>query len=817
MHRIVPVWALLLTACLALGARPASGAEGQATDRDEALLRSVGVSTDGPGLLAYFRLRGRGEAPPERLAALIDALGDKSPAASLKACGELAALGSPAVPALRQAAKDPDLAQTATLAHRCLQAVESRPGALSSAAARLLAARRPPGTAEALLAFLPAAEDEGVLEEVRLALIAVAHPDGKPDAALLRALEDESPIRRAYAIDALCQNGLTPGVVGRVPLRRLLQDPMPSVRLRAALALAGAHDAKAVSTLITLLTELSFDQARQAEDYLSELAGDQAPKTPLGADAAARQKCRDAWAAWWQASENGERLTEELRKRTLTEERRKKGETLIRQLGDGDFTVRQKAEAEIRAMGTPILAMLRKAVESGDLEVRRRARACLFDMEGDKTLPLSPVVPRLVALRKPAGGAEALLAYLPFADDEGTAAEVQRALNAVAFADGKPLPAVVRALADAVGIRRAAAAEALCLGGDTDHLPAARKLLSDADPAVRLKVALSLAGSRQREAVPVLIALIGEMPSAQSSAAEEYLHRVAGDRAPADLPSGDGEDNANRKKRHTAWADWWKANGERVALVDRYPASAAERYHGYTLLVQIQTNSVVELGTDHKPRWQLNGLLGPQDAEVVGPDRVLVAEHNGQRVTERNLRGDILWQKQIPTGWPIRVQRLRNGHTFIVCRNMLLEVDRAGREVYSINRPANDVVMARKMRDGQIVCVSTQRACQRLDTTGKEIKSFPLQMVMQNGVDILPNGHVLMSVTWTNKVQEYDADGKVVWDVNVMQPLALCRLPNGHTLVSVNQWPTKLVEVDPAGKQVNEVPLSTYAYRLRRR
>jgi hypothetical protein len=438
-------------------------------------------------------------------------------------------------------------------------------------------------------------------------------------------------------------------------------------------------------------------------------------------------------------------------------------------------------------------------------------------MEHDRSLPLSPAVARLVALRKPPGAAEALLSFLPFADDEGTAAEVQRALNSVAFAASKPDPAVVRALDSPVGARRAAAAEALCLGGAGEHLPAVRRLLADPDPAVRLQTALALAGARQPEAVPVLISLVGDLPSARSAPAEDYLHRVAGDRAPSALPAGDGEENANRKKRQAAWAEWWAANGDRAALVDRYPPARLERHHGYTLLVQVQTNTVTELGADNKPRWQLTGLLSPQDAEVVGPDRVLVAEHNGQRVTERNLRGDILWQKQVPNGWPIRVQRLRNGHTFIVCRNRLLEVDRGGREVLNINRPANDVVMARKMRDGQIVCVSTQRACQRLDSSGKEVKSFPLPVVMHNGVDILPNGHVLMAVTWTNKLQEYDAEGKAVWDVSAPQPLAPCRLPNGNTLVSVQQWPTKLVELDPAGKQVQEIALSTYAYRVRRR
>jgi HEAT repeat protein len=306
-------------------------------------------------LLAFFRLRSRVEAKSERLNTLIEQLGDKSAAVAQKASGELAAIGAPAIPVLRQAVKDTDHHQTVLRARRILQALEGHPGELSSASARLLGQRRPRGSAEALLAFLPYAENEGVIEEIRLALIAGGYHDGKPDPALLRALRDDSPICRSLAIDTLCQNGITPSVLEQVPLRQLLQDPKPSVRLRAALALARARDARAVTALITLLTELPLEQARQAEDFLTDLAGDQAPKTALGSNVISRQKCRDDWEKWWQNSEDGERLLSKLRKRTLTDDVRRKCEGLVKQLGDTDFAIREKAEADVRAMGALIV------------------------------------------------------------------------------------------------------------------------------------------------------------------------------------------------------------------------------------------------------------------------------------------------------------------------------------------------------------------------------------------------------------------------------------------------------------------------------
>jgi HEAT repeat protein len=789
---------------------------GKAPEGDEGPLRTVGISLDDAGLLNYFRLRSQGTAKPERLAALIEQLGDKSPLVARKASGELAAIGAPAIPALRQAVKDPDQQQTAAMAQRCLEMLEQSPGRLSSSAARLVAQRRPKGAAEVLLTFLPYAEDDGVIEEVRLALLAVSHPDGKADPALIKALRDASPIRRALAIDTLCQNGLTPSVMEQVPLRELLQDPKATVRLRAALALTRARDPKAVSTLITLLTELPVNQARQAEEYLTELAGDQSPKTPLGNDMAARQKCRDAWATWWQASEDSNRLLEEVRKRTVTEPLRQKCEELIAQLGDTDFNVREKAETQVKSMGALIVPLLRQAATHQDLEIRKRALACLAKMTTDKNLALSPITTRLIALRKPPAAVPTLLAYVPYADDETILQEVQLALNVLAIKDGKPDPALVRALTEEQPARRAAAAEALCLGGDREHLAAIRKLLSDEDSSVRLKVGLALAGIREKQAIDTLIELLGELPAERAEPAEEYLLRMAGERAPLNLPIGDGADI--RKKRRSAWADWWKANGERVALVDRYPAAGTERYLGHILLVIANSGQVMEYGTDRKIRWQIGNLMGPRDVQVLGNDRILIAEFNAQRVSERNRRGDILWQKMTNGANPLGVQRLRNGHTFITCANKLMEVDRSGNEIFSINRPNHDVIMARRLRDGQIIMVNNQAQCIRMDTTGKQLKSFGVQMAWQNGLDILDNGHVLIPATWMNKVLEYDAEGKVVADINSMQPMCAARLRNGNLLVGAQVWPAKIVETDPSGKQVSEIAnLPQIVYRVRTR
>jgi hypothetical protein len=105
----------------------------------------------------------------------------------------------------------------------------------------------------------------------------------------------------------------------------------------------------------------------------------------------------------------------------------------------------------------------------------------------------------------------------------------------------------------------------------------------------------------------------------------------------------------------------------------------------------------------------------------------------------------------------------------------------------------------------------------RLDRTGKELNSFAVQTVSTNFNEILPSGNILLPVTWTNKVLEYNAEGKVVWETTAMQPITASRLPNGHTLIVPQQFPARVVEVDRQGRQVAELPTPTPPARVRRR
>src|SRR5262249_58292811 len=116
----------------------------------------------------------------------------------------------------------------------------------------------------------------------------------QPNEAVVRALKDRVPLRRALAATALCcqeQPEQWPAV------RQLLQDPKPLVRLRAGLALAEVQDAQAIPVLIDLLAELPPEQRKEIEAVLIPLAGDWAPGAVTRDDEIARRIRRDALAS----------------------------------------------------------------------------------------------------------------------------------------------------------------------------------------------------------------------------------------------------------------------------------------------------------------------------------------------------------------------------------------------------------------------------------------------------------------------------------------------------------------------------------------
>jgi hypothetical protein len=559
-------------------------------------------------------------------------------------------------------------------------------------------------------------------------------------------------------------------------------------------------------TAVALLPAPAFTRPPNNEDLVKEAAAQArlAEQQAVAADEETLRKVNQAV--------DGAALLDYFRKRTFPETRPEQVAVLVRRLGSDSFVTREKAYADLLSLGPGTLEALRKAEGDADCETRRRVHDLRLRFEEKADPIVQSATARLVGARRPAGAAEVLLAYLPFAADDAVVDEVCRALGKVAIAGGKADPAVVAALADKSDLKRGAAGAALAR--DKADLPAVRRLLKDADARVRLRVALALVRNEDkgvaREAVPALIDVLADLPPDRLWTAEEVLTTLAGAKAPnVSL----GTDEASRKNARKAWADWWAASGESV---DVARLRHEEPQLGYTLIVQQVARfnpgfarvmgEVVELDLHKKPRWRFEVDGYPVDARVIGPDRVLVTEFNGRRVTERDTKGKVLWTFAVPNGMPIAAQRLPSGNTFVVTQNRLIEVNRDGREVWAYARPNNmhDIYRGLKLRNGDVVFVTAAGVLTRLDgRKQQEIKSFPVGQVgnLFGSIDVLPSGNVLVPQMNANRVAEFDANGREVWQANVPWPNSVVRLANGHVLVSSLNT-RQVVEVDRNARQV---------------
>jgi hypothetical protein len=487
----------------------------------------------------------------------------------------------------------------------------------------------------------------------------------------------------------------------------------------------------------------------------------------------------------------------------------------VRLLGDDSFAVREKATRELIRAGRPALPLLRRAIDDPDREIAFRARRCLATVQNAASPKVTAAAARMLAQRRPAGTAEALLGYLPFADDDALEQTLLAGLTAAGLRDGKPDPALTAALTDKVAARRAAAAHVLGRAADAEVRRPVAHLLKDTDARVRFEAAVALACSGERSAVPVLIALLDDGPMAQAWEAESLLVRLAGDDAPeAALRRGDDEERARCRE---GWNQWWKAEGARADLArlkQQLPAL------GVTVVCEFDGacgGRVLQLGPDGRVRAQLTRLEGPNDVHLLPGGRTLVAERNGNRVTERDGNGKVCWECKV-SGSPIACQRLPSGNTLIATFNRLLEVTPAGKEVHS-HTHRSGFRHAVRWRNHHVVYVASNGEVVELDKDWKEVRVVTPADGAGAGywasVEPLPGGRFLIALGGKNKVLEIDGSGKVLWECTVPSAVFATRLRNGNTLVSSFEGRC-LIEVDRSGKQVSRQELQGRPFAVRR-
>jgi outer membrane protein assembly factor BamB len=231
----------------------------------------------------------------------------------------------------------------------------------------------------------------------------------------------------------------------------------------------------------------------------------------------------------------------------------------------------------------------------------------------------------------------------------------------------------------------------------------------------------------------------------------------------------------------------------------------------------MQAGRILEVSRNGRIRWQVQGLQWPWDAEVCRNGNIFVAQQNTNQVSMWSRQGKELWKS--PCNMPFYCQQLRNGNVFVACRQQISEFDINGKEISSTQMAhLNWIVGGYKFPNGHIGLVSQQGQYVRLDASGKQVKSYQLNLpgAVLTNAEVLPGDRVLAALN-TSRVAEYNDQGKAVWESNVNNPAVPHRLPNGHTLVAQNGM-NHLYELDRKGKIVAEKKDLEYRpWRIRRR
>lgn len=226
---------------------------------------------------------------------------------------------------------------------------------------------------------------------------------------------------------------------------------------------------------------------------------------------------------------------------------------------------------------------------------------------------------------------------------------------------------------------------------------------------------------------------------------------------------------------------------------------------------------VCEFSREGQLRWQVAGLQGPNDVQMLPNGRILVAERNGGQVTECDRRGEIHWKHAVPS--PITCQRLPGGNTLIATFSDLLEVSPTGKTIHSYQHRSG-YRHAVRLRNGNVVFVASNGEIGELDASWKLLRTITPKS-WGNGagywasIEPLPGGRYLVVYGGSNKIVEVDLTGSIVWQCSQASPVFATRLRNGNTLISCFEG-RSVVEVDRQGKEISKLTLQGRPFVVRR-
>ena len=765
------------------------------TERE--LLKTAGFNpANTQSLIPLFKGRSSSIPAKASIEKLIAQLINGNPEEKLAAKKDLICMGDYVISTLKKALGEIlDPASEKNL-KECIELVEGKGSeTLISSALKVIASEGKAESSEVLFAYLPFASEEILRNECESTLRGLFTTSGT---VFEQTLTDTNPYKRAVAAEILVRKG-NPKQISMA--KSLLNDTSSLVRTRLVLAFLEQKDRVAMPTALKLLASDSKDTSSLIETALATLAGELAIQGPKNDDSISRSINQAAWGGWWK-SINEQDLLSVLRESTAPMAMIAEADKIFK---DNNIELIKKHINSKSFKSNPAMQAFLLNRAAFDMNI-----ATLIEPDSNaiklllQSNQVTPALIRLITLVRPANAIEIILAYIPSCNDDNIQDLLGECLGLYLNDQNTIPPALIAASTSSIEEIRTFAGRVLAQSPNEIAQKTCTTLLSDSSIRVRFEVARESIKNQNKSAIPALIELMTKVPAEKVEAIDQTLRAIAKDKSP--------ESKNDSKVDAVAWNTWWQKEGTQLVLT---PGLKNQEALKNFLVVESfnqekKSGRVFLITPSGKTLWEIANLSNPTDALLLPNNKILITEQGANRITERDTKGNISWEKSATN--PFLSQRLSNGNIFIASRNKIVEVGRNGNEIFSFSYPNETILAACKTRTNEYALLSYNGVFLKLDSKGNEVSKsripFPTNFGI-NGGAITQNDRVLVSIPTLNKIMEFNFSGQATWESTITMPGIPTKLPNGNVVApSLNG--SKIVEIQMDGKIIYESAPNSY-------
>ena len=768
------------------------------TERE--LLKTAGFNpANTQTLIPLFKGRSSSIPSKANIEKLIAQLINGNPEEKLAAKKDLICMGDYVISTLKKASGEIlDTASEKNLKD-CIELLEGKGSEnLISSALKVIASEGKTESSEVLFAYLPFAAEEVLRNECESTLKALFVTSTTSGAVFEKTLTDPNPYKRAVAAEILVRKG-NPKQIAMA--KSLLNDASSLVRTRLVLAFLEQKDRIAMPTALKLLASDSKDTSSLIETALANMAGEWAIQGPKNDDSISRSINQAAWEGWWK-SINEQDLLAVLRESTAPKTMIAEADKIFK---DNNIELIKKYINSKSFKSNPALQAFLLNRAAFDINIAKLiepdSNAIKLQLQSNQ---VTPALIRLITLVRPANAIEIILAYIPSCHDDNIQDLLGECLGLYLNDQNTIPPALIAASTSIVEEIRTFAGRVLAKSSNEIAQKVCTTLLADSSARVRFEVARESIKNQNKSAIPILIELITKVPAEKAETIDQTLRAIAKDKSP---------DSKNDSKADAAaWNTWWQKEGTQLVLT---PGAKTQEALKNFLVVESfnqekKSGRVFLINPSGKTLWEIANLSNPTDALLLPNNKILITEQGANRITERDTKGNISWEKSATN--PFLSQRLSNGNIFIASRNKLVEVSRNGNEIFSFSYPNETILAACKTRTNEYALLSYNGVFLKLDSKGNEVSKsripFPTNFGI-NGGAITQNDRVLVSIPTLNKIMEFNFSGQATWESTITMPGIPTKLPNGNVVApSLNG--SKIVEIQMDGKIIYESAPNSY-------